>query len=203
MTITLHVFLLFLPILLIWVGRALKCFLSERRRRNELAARIYGPPAHPLLGHLPIFPKCQYGLVCDPWGKWFIASQNGLTFWSIKAMRRWQRAINWSIGGLLGSWLFGRWMRRLPKLVWFIYDHGISKSVKVILEHSTELKKGRDYDFYKQWLGQGLLLSDGQRWREQRKTLTPTFHFTMLEQYMTVFNRQAKENKGRELCQNW
>jgi cytochrome P450 len=60
------------------------------------------------------------------------------------------------------------------------------------LENPKELKKGRDYAFYEQWLGKGLLLSDGEIWREHRKALTPTFHFSMLDQYCAVFNRQAK-----------
>jgi cytochrome P450 len=64
------------------------------------------------------------------------------------------------------------------------------------LEHPTELKKGRDYAFFEQWLGRGLLLSDGQQWREQRKTLTPTFHFAMLNQYTAIFNGQARTLVG-------
>ena len=31
-----------------------------------------------------------------------------------------------------------------------------------------------------------------EEWRAQRKLLTPIFHFSMLEQYAKVFNKQAK-----------
>lgn len=44
----------------------------------------------------------------------------------------------------------------------------------------------------KPWLNEGLLVSGGNKWRHRRKLLTPTFHFNILEQFLTVMNEQAK-----------
>ena len=44
----------------------------------------------------------------------------------------------------------------------------------------------------KPWLNEGLLVSGGNKWRHRRKLLTPTFHFNILEQFITVMNEQAQ-----------
>ncbi|KAI3415542.1 hypothetical protein GPALN_005148 [Globodera pallida] len=68
-----------------------------------------------------------------------------------------------------------------------------SESAKEILENSVELTKGNDYAFFRQWLGEGLLLSAGAKWKRQRRILTPTFHFAKLEQYTHIFNAEARK----------
>ncbi|XP_073838101.1 cytochrome P450 4d8-like [Musca autumnalis] len=60
-----------------------------------------------------------------------------------------------------------------------------------ILAHPTEIRKSRLYTILKPWLGTGLLMSDGQKWHTRRKIITPTFHFTILEQFIEVFDRQS------------
>ncbi|XP_073836497.1 cytochrome P450 4d8-like [Musca autumnalis] len=60
-----------------------------------------------------------------------------------------------------------------------------------ILAHPTEIRKSCLYTNLKPWLGEGLLLSDAQKWHTRRKIITPTFHFTILEQFIEVFDRQS------------
>ncbi|XP_005180619.2 cytochrome P450 4d8-like [Musca domestica] len=60
-----------------------------------------------------------------------------------------------------------------------------------ILSSSTHISKQRLYGLLKDWLGVGLLLSDGKKWHTRRKIITPTFHFKILEDFLQIFNCQS------------
>ncbi|XP_037071103.1 cytochrome P450 4c3-like [Pollicipes pollicipes] len=66
------------------------------------------------------------------------------------------------------------------------------EAAEVVLSSNQHIQKGEEYDGLKPWLGDGLLISAGSKWHKRRKMLTPAFHFSILDQFMTAFNEQSK-----------
>ncbi|XP_060078409.1 cytochrome P450 4A25-like [Ylistrum balloti] len=63
-----------------------------------------------------------------------------------------------------------------------------------LLLRSSEPKAKRFSMVYRSflpWLGDGLLISDGQKWERNRKLLTPAFHFDILQPYVNIYNKVA------------
>ncbi|XP_048402526.1 cytochrome P450 4V2-like [Stegostoma tigrinum] len=78
------------------------------------------------------------------------------------------------------------WLGPLPFVVLF---H--AENVEVVLSSSKHLDKSYAYKFLHPWLGTGLLTSTGSKWRARRKLITPTFHFTILTEFLEVMNEQT------------
>ncbi|XP_052867168.1 cytochrome P450 4c3-like [Anopheles cruzii] len=70
----------------------------------------------------------------------------------------------------------------------------ISKAcaVEPILSNPKLVEKSNDYEYMKDWLGNGLLTSPGHIWHPRRKSLTPAFHFKILADFVTIFLNQAE-----------
>ncbi|CAG7725592.1 unnamed protein product [Allacma fusca] len=64
--------------------------------------------------------------------------------------------------------------------------------IEKLLSSTTHLNKGAEYNLIMPWLGEGLLTSQGSKWFHRRKMLTPSFHFKILEEFMSVYNEQSK-----------
>ncbi|KAJ8718290.1 hypothetical protein PYW08_002527 [Mythimna loreyi] len=78
--------------------------------------------------------------------------------------------------------------------------------IEAVLAHSKNITKSAPYQFLKDWLGNGLLLSTGAHWHRRRKILTPTFHFNILKNFATVIEEKTqdmvkmlKEKKGEDI----
>ncbi|XP_059612339.1 cytochrome P450 4d2-like [Phlebotomus argentipes] len=65
------------------------------------------------------------------------------------------------------------------------------KDYETILSNTKTIRKSIEYEFLKPWLGEGLLVSFGQKWATRRKIITPTFHFNILEQFVKSFDKQT------------
>ncbi|XP_062932780.1 cytochrome P450 4V2 [Cynocephalus volans] len=78
------------------------------------------------------------------------------------------------------------WLGPVPMVA--LYN---AENVEAILTSSKQIDKSSVYKFLEPWLGLGLLTSTGSKWRSRRKMLTPTFHFTILEDFLDVMNEQA------------
>ncbi|XP_028173807.1 probable cytochrome P450 4ac3, partial [Ostrinia furnacalis] len=44
----------------------------------------------------------------------------------------------------------------------------------------------------KPWLQDGLLLSNGAKWQQRRKILTPAFHFNILKQFSVTLDENSQ-----------
>ncbi|CAD0198717.1 unnamed protein product [Chrysodeixis includens] len=74
-------------------------------------------------------------------------------------------------------------------LIVFLTD---PNDVEVILNSNVHIDKSTEYKFFKPWLGEGLLISTGDKWRSHRKMIAPTFHINILKSFVSVFNQNSK-----------
>lgn len=77
-----------------------------------------------------------------------------------------------------------------PKLLIFLVD---PRDVELILSSHVHIDKASEYRFFKPWLGDGLLISTGQKWRAHRKLIAPTFHLNVLKSFIDLFNANSRE----------
>lgn len=63
---------------------------------------------------------------------------------------------------------------------------------EVILSSNVLIDKSMEYKFLSAWFGDGLLTSTGEKWKSHRKILTPSFHYTILEEFVQTFDKASK-----------
>ncbi|XP_045033405.1 cytochrome P450 4C1 isoform X1 [Daphnia magna] len=63
--------------------------------------------------------------------------------------------------------------------------------VERLLTSQKNIDKSSYYAFLEPWLENGLLLSSGEKWKKDRRLVTPAFHFQILGDFFDVFNRNA------------
>ncbi|KAA8594616.1 cytochrome P450 4V8 [Etheostoma spectabile] len=83
--------------------------------------------------------------------------------------------------------LFKLWIGPIPFVILFHPE-----TVETVLTNAVHMEKSYAYKFLHPWLGTGLLTSTGLKWRQRRKMLTPTFHFSILTDFLEVMNEQAE-----------
>ncbi|XP_046992824.1 cytochrome P450 4g15 [Schistocerca americana] len=98
--------------------------------------------------------------------------------------------MSFEFGSVVKTWIG-------PKLLVFLTD---PRDVELILSSNVYIDKSTEYRFFKPWLGEGLLISSGQKWRSHRKLIAPTFHLNVLKSFIDLFNANSRDvvNKLRK-----
>nr|XP_039273233.1 cytochrome P450 4F2-like [Styela clava] len=92
-----------------------------------------------------------------------------------------------------------KWMKKFPKVTlnWFgpftfVLSTYHPDIIKPVLGSDTP-KDNVSYRFMRPWIGDGLLTSYGDKWKRNRRLLTPAFHFDILKRYLVCFNDSVAE----------
>ncbi|XP_029155595.1 cytochrome P450 4g15-like [Nylanderia fulva] len=98
--------------------------------------------------------------------------------------------------GSVGSIHFG------TRVIIYLAD---PKDVEIILGSSVHLDKSIEYRYFQPWLGDGLLITKGDKWRRHRKVIAPTFHMSILKTFVPLFYensmnlvRRLRDEIGKE-----
>ncbi|XP_070157527.1 cytochrome P450 4C1-like [Polyergus mexicanus] len=79
--------------------------------------------------------------------------------------------------------------------VWSFFTYAVSirhpDDLETILNNTKHIQKGLPYNTLHPWFGTGLLTSTGAKWHARRKTLTPAFHFNILNQFVDILIKEG------------
>lgn len=62
---------------------------------------------------------------------------------------------------------------------------------EIILNSTVHLQKSDEYRFFQPWLGNGLLISHGDTWKNHRKLIAPAFHMNVLKTFVGLFYKNS------------
>ncbi|GIX96698.1 cytochrome P450 4V2 [Caerostris darwini] len=68
-----------------------------------------------------------------------------------------------------------------------------AEAVKDLLKEKRISERSDFYDFFKPYLGTGIITCDSSQWKERRKLLAPCFQTSMLKGYIDIFNEHAQK----------
>ncbi|KAI6221468.1 hypothetical protein M3Y99_01540700 [Aphelenchoides fujianensis] len=159
----LRILLAILLIVVLKYVRALVRFLAHVQKQRRATEKMAGPESLPLIGCIHKMPTNHAELL-----QWLVAESH-------KALERGDSCLK--------IW-FG------PKLVVIPLEND---SVRAITSSAVETVKGEDYEFFKQWLGNSILLGSGERWHRMRRLITPAFHFAKIEEYVEAMDLHTRK----------
>ena len=64
---------------------------------------------------------------------------------------------------------------------------------QAVLKSQEMLSKSFLVDVFREWLGDGLAFSTDLKWRSRRHSITPAFHFTILNDFVDIFEKHAEK----------
>ncbi|XP_028417566.1 cytochrome P450 4V2-like [Dendronephthya gigantea] len=82
--------------------------------------------------------------------------------------------------------LFSVWLGQTPVVILYKPEY-----VEILLASQKNITKTPLYIFLHSWLGTGLLTSTGNKWKSRRRLLTPTFHFKILNDFVSIHQKQS------------
>ncbi|XP_032664354.1 cytochrome P450 4g15-like [Odontomachus brunneus] len=71
------------------------------------------------------------------------------------------------------------------------------QDIEIILGSTVHLDKSVEYRLFKPWLGDGLLITTGAKWRKHRKAIVPTFHMSILKTFVPLFYQNSLDLVNR------
>ncbi|CCD65767.1 Cytochrome P450 [Caenorhabditis elegans] len=145
------------------------------RKCAQNLSMVNGPPALPLVGSAHLFKWNPYAFTfqMEGWAQKYLFGR--AKYGEIAAP-------NNEVDGIMLLWIG-------PVPIVFL---GTSECIRPVLESNTNISKPSQYDKMSEWIGTGLLTSTHEKWFHRRKMLTPTFHFTIIQDYFPVFVRNAE-----------
>lgn len=81
------------------------------------------------------------------------------------------------------------WLGNIP----YVHLKRAEHLEKILSNSKEHLQKDWSYELMRPLLGDGLIMSSGEKWHKMRKMLTPAFHFGILQRFCDIFAEKAED----------